>query len=410
LPAEGATLLIAAISARSLAQAARRAGFTPLAVDFFADADMQDAALACRKIGGSLSRGFRAESLLRALEALAARAPSPPAGFVYGAGFEDRPELLRSIAERWPVLGNAARTVARLKAPEIFFSELDRLGIPHPRTVTRRPGIGGAWLAKKIGGAGGSHIGTPLPRGDDPNVYYQQRIDGRAVSAQWIGNGKDARVLGFSEQWTAPTAKSPWRYGGAARPTSGPAAMFDEMTRAVRRLVGAFGIRGLGSADFLVNEADAFLLEVNPRPGATLDIFDCGATPLLQLHLEAICEAKLPPRAFKFADATASAIVYAEAACRVPAEMSWPDWTADRPKSSEWIDKNRPICTVLARAATRRRARRLIEERACKILAGLQSGSRGEDREQKGRHRRSATRSADERQRQGGAARQSAHR
>ena len=126
-PREGSSLLIASISGRALAEAARRAGFTPLVADFFADADTQDAAHACRKLTG-MARGFRWRSLYPALSALAELAPSPVLGVVYGAGFEDRPELLRLISRRWPLLGTGAAAVARLKSPEDFFATLDRLG------------------------------------------------------------------------------------------------------------------------------------------------------------------------------------------------------------------------------------------------------------------------------------------
>ncbi len=60
------------------------------------------------------------------------------------------------------------------------------------------------------------------------------------------------------------------------------------MISAVAGVARAFRIKGLASADFLVRDEEALLLEINPRPGATLDIFDCGATPLLRLHLDAV--------------------------------------------------------------------------------------------------------------------------
>jgi methenyltetrahydromethanopterin cyclohydrolase len=375
--AEEPSLLLAAISARALAQSARRAGLTPLVADFFADTDTQDAAHACRKLAGGMDKGLRARPLLHALEALAGLAPSPLLGFVYGAGFEGRPELLTLIAKSWPLLGNDAATVKRLKAPEIFFAELDRLGIPHPLMASERPAKGGSWLAKKRGGAGGSHIvPSRLGRGS-PNVYYQERVEGRAVSALFVGNGSGARVLGFSEQWTAPTPKSLWRYGGAVRPAALSPASAQRMASAVMRIARSFKIKGLASADFMVRDGEALLLEINPRPGATLDIFDCGATPLLRLHVEAVRKGKLPPSGLKFEDAMASAIVYADHGGAAPSGFVWPEWSADRPKSSERIDKNRPICTVWARAGTKARAKRLIKERICKILAGFQSVSRG---------------------------------
>ena len=409
-PPERPSLLIAAVSGRALAVSAIRAGLRPLVADFFADTDTAASAHACRKLTGDIGRGMRWQSLGTALEALAEAAPSPILGLVYGSGFEDRPHLLTRIAERWPLLGNDAATVERLKAPESFFAGLDRLGIAHPLTATERPARGAGWLAKRRGGAGGSHIvqsGIGLYGRD---VYYQQRVEGRAVSALFVADGSGARVLGFSEQWTAPSKRSLWRYGGAVRPAALPIAAARQMASAVKHVAQAFKIMGLASAEFMVSEGRALLLEINPRPGATLDIFDTGATPLLRLHLDAVGEGKLPRASLKFEEAMASAIVYAPKGVRVPPEMIWPDWAADRPKPSEWIDKNRPICTVLARAETKARAKRLVEACIRKVLASFTSLSRGNDGEQTRRREPNAANGLAERQRQGRAARPGSHR
>jgi len=410
LPREQGSLLIAAVSGRALAQGARRAGFKPLVADFFADADTEEAAHACRKLPGSIRRGFRWETLYPALRALADNAPSPILGVVYGSGLEDRTELLRLIAKHWPLLGTDAATVARLKAPEDFFATLDRLGIAHPPTSSRPPSRGGAWLAKKRGGAGGSHIKPGRLTKAATNLYYQQRVDGRALSALFVANGSGARVLGFSEQWTAPRRSSPWRYGGAVCPATISPSVARRVTEAVMKVARAFAIRGLASADFLVRDEEPFLLEINPRPGASFDIFDRGAKPLLSLHLEAIREGTLPSRAFKFRDAMASAIVYAERGGKAPSGAAWPAWVADRPKPSEWIDKNRPICTVLARARTAAGAERLAEARRCQILKLLQPITARNAGERDGTESRTQGRGVAERERRGGAARQGADR
>jgi uncharacterized protein len=401
--------LIAAVSGRALAASARRAGLTPLVADFFADADTQELA-PCRKLSGDIARGMTWKALAPVLDALAAAAPSPVLGLAYGSGFEDRPELLKLMAQRWSVLGNDAATVKRIKAPESFFAALDRLGVKHPLTTIDPPSRGAGWLAKRIGGAGGSHIMPRRLNSSSRNVYYQECVEGRPVSALFVANGNGARVLGFSEQWAAPSTRSLWRYGGAVRPASVSAALARTMTSAVKRVAHAFNIKGLGSADFMVSGEGALLLEINPRPGATLDIFDSVRSPLLKLHLDAVIEGKLPRRSLKFSDAKASAIVYARSGIAVPPRMKWPDWVTDRPKSSEWIDKNRPICTVSARARTKGRAKRLAEERIVKVLSGFRNVSRGEEGEQERRDRRSAPNGVAERQRQGRAARQSPHR
>jgi predicted ATP-grasp superfamily ATP-dependent carboligase len=390
LPREEASLLIASVSGRALAQAARRAGFTPLVADFFADSDTEMAAHACRKLPGGTARGFRWQTLYPALKALADAAPFPILGFVYGSGFEDRTQLLSLIAKHWKLLGTDAATVARLKAPEDFFAMLERLGIAHPATA-REPPARGAWLAKKRGGAGGSHVVPHRLAKDGANLYYQERIAGRAVSALFVANGRSARVLGFSEQWTAPLASSRWRYGGAVTPATISASAARRATAAVMKVARAFAIKGLASADFLLRDEEPLLLEINPRPGATLDIFDRGATPLLRLHLEAVRQRKLPARVSKLGRAAAAAIVYAERGGRAPASSVWPAFVADRPKPSEWIDKNRPICTVVAHARTAAGARRSVEGRRRLVLKLFQSVSArnsGERHERNGRQGR----------------------
>jgi predicted ATP-grasp superfamily ATP-dependent carboligase len=413
--ADPSSLLIAAISGRAIAQSARRAGFMPLVADFFADVDTQQAGHACHKLDGDIARGMQWESLSRALAALAAASPSPLLGLVYGSGFEDRPELLTRIAKSWRVLGNDAATVERLKDPESFFAALDRLGVAHPLTVSGPAARveGGAWLVKRTGGAGGSHIGVCAAARARGTVYYQERVHGSAVSALFVANGDEARVLGFSEQWTAPSKRSPWRYGGAIRPARLAVAAKDAMVAAVEHVTSAFSIKGLASADFMVLGQSAMLLEINPRPGATLDIFDSAAKPLLGLHLDAVMQGKLPQGKLNLNGAMASAIVFARKPVSVPFTMSWANWAADKPNPGEIIDKNRPICTVWARAATKARAKSLVEARTREVLACIESKRRGDNREQngqKGGRERDLSRGAAERQHRGRASRQIHHR
>ncbi len=369
MPPDGVSLLIVAVSGRALAAAARRAGCVPLVADFFADQDTRDIAHACRKLD-DLKRGFRWKTLLPALEALAAAAPSPLLGVLYGAGFEDRTNLLTRIAERWPLLGNEPSGVERVKDPTQFFAGLSRLGVRHPRTVTDRSAAGEGWLVKLQGGAGGSHV-EPMPekRGKAGRVYFQEQIEGRPVSALFVSAGDRARVLGFSEQWSAPTPRSQWRYGGAAQPAELSAAMKARLARSTEQIAATFGLKGLGSADFLVDGEEAWLLEINPRPGATLDIFDSESDPLLGIHLAAVLEGRLPDGPLTLSEASASAIVYATEPITVSRSMIWPEWTADRAVGGDCIDRNRPICTVSARAMTKVEATQLISERISTILA-----------------------------------------
>jgi predicted ATP-grasp superfamily ATP-dependent carboligase len=85
------------------------------------------------------------------------------------------------------------------------------------------------------------------------------------------------------------------------------------------------------------------------------------------LHVEA-CRGALPKCAPEPGPPAAAEIVYAEREVRV-SDMSWPDWTADRPRAGTDIAAGDPICTVLAAAATTEAAKALVADRTDTIRA-----------------------------------------
>ena len=365
------SVLIAAVSGRALARAATDAGYTPLVADFFADRDTEALAHRVCKVPGDIARGFQRATLEPLLETLAANAPSPLLGLIYGSGFEDRPQLLGQIAERWRLLGNNAATVARINDPARFFPALEQLAIAHPETRLEPPHEPDGWVAKRLGGAGGSHISPAVAWTDRADLYYQELVSGRSISALFAARGVETIVLGFSEQWTAPAPGKPWRYGGASQPAGISRAAAEQITGIVSRVAADFQLTGLNAADFVLRGDDPLLLEINPRPGATLDIFASTSTPLLEIHLDAVISGTLPSHAPVYEDATASAIVFAPETLAIPTEIVWPAWAADLPKIGQRIDKERPICTLLARAGSAADARRLVQTRVGDMLAAL---------------------------------------
>lgn len=287
-------------------------------------------------------------------------------GVVVGSGFEDRPRLLRALAGRHVLLGNPADVVSAIKNPFRFAETCARAGVPHPE-VRRDPPTGGGWLRKRAGGSGGVHIAASTRRvGQRFGRYYQSQVGGEPVSAAFLAAGGACRVLGLSRQWADPSPRHPFRYGGASRPASVPSGQAADIADAVARLVALTGLRGLNSADFLVRRDGVDLLEVNPRPGATVDIF--GGHGLFRLHLDA-CRGVLPDVPPVWLAAAAAATVYARRDIRLPADFVWPAWTADRQPPNEPVPAGAPLCTVLADAADADRAEQLVRDRAAEILA-----------------------------------------
>ncbi|WP_236784123.1 ATP-grasp domain-containing protein [Azospirillum humicireducens] len=354
-------VLLVALSARALAGSAGRSGMSVTALDLFADTDTEAMANRCFALPSRRLR-LPGPALGRVLAAPDLRGVP----LVYGAGFEDRPDLLEALERDRPVIGNSAATVAMLKDPSALAALLGRLGIPHPDIATSPPVDSGGWLTKHAGASGGGHI-RPAGRRVPAGHYLQRRVPGRPVSLLFLADGRRVLPVGFSRQWVAPAPRQPFRYGGAVGPL--PVVPIDRgaaagMTAAVSRITAEVGLVGLNSADFLAGPGGWCLLEINPRPGATLDLFDRPPMPgLLGLHMAA-CSGDLPQELPALSGCRAALVVYARTPVRLDGGMRWPDWTADRPRSPAHVLPGAPFCTVLADAAGVVEARRLAGRRA----------------------------------------------
>lgn len=364
--------LIAALSGRALAAAARRAGFAPLVADLFGDRDTRQIAAATQPLAGTLNGGLEAGPLWDALEALSEERSEPPKGLVWGAGFEDRPALLAALARRFPLCGNGPTQVRAVKDPKVFFALLTDLGIPHPTVRISPLGMPQGWLVKRSGASGGSHIQRARRRDvTAADRYFQRRLPGTALSAQFLADGQRALLLGWARQFTAPSRHAPFRFGGLAGPVMPEPALIAPAANWLNRLVAATGLVGLNSADFIATRDGLRLLEINPRPGAALDVFDSvAAQPLLALHGRA-CAGELPDEWAPNPGARAAAIVYARRGLRVPKAFNWPSWTADQGPAGTTIARGTPVCTVLTRAATSERAWEMARTRAETIQGTL---------------------------------------
>jgi predicted ATP-grasp superfamily ATP-dependent carboligase len=364
--------LIAAVSGRALAASARRAGHGVVVLDFFNDLDTRAWALRSRACAGP--SGFDARRLLRAAELLCP--PEACAGLVYGAGFEGRLGLLARLARGRRLYGNTPETLALVKDPGRFFPLLKRLGIAYPQTRLRRPPTLEGWLRKRVGGAGGGHVAPAADkaRPGRGRTYYQRWVAGRSCSALFLANGREARLVGLSEQRTADGLCAPYLYGGAVSHARLAPRIREEVESLLARLVPETGLRGLNGLDFLVDPLGQIqVLEVNPRPPATLDLYDADCRDsLFDWHLRA-CRGELPrdPLVDRAQSSRAHAIVYAYTPLRIPTRWRWPVWCSDLPPGGLHVPPGAPVCTVHSRGATPSAAWRLAARRKDQIVAAL---------------------------------------
>lgn len=354
------TILVVAISGRSLATAGRRAGYRVLVADLFNDIDTCRLAERATILPGSLHNGIDGREIVPSLRRLVGE--DRPEALVYGSGFERRPEIVDMLAETFPVAGNSADAIGRVKNPLSLASLCDEIGIAHPEICFEAPKDRRGWLTKVPGGAGGSHVRPATSFGSSPSgSYFQRHVPGVGLSALFLAGRGRARVVGYSRQWPSPTATSPFRYGGAVRLPRFPREKGREISGWLNGLVARTGLVGLCSADFIDGPEGTFLLEINPRPGATLDIFDGEDTPLLTQHLRAVRGESIEiPR---FRGVMASAVAYASRPIPRFPELEWPPLTADHQRPGSALDAGDPVCTVLAQARSAAAAERAVKAR-----------------------------------------------
>ncbi|MFM2065595.1 MAG: hypothetical protein RLZZ584_504 [Pseudomonadota bacterium] len=279
-----ATLVVAGLSVRGLAVSARRAGWRVLALDVFGDQDTRRACAAWWPIGAPHEAAPRIDpaGLLAALDAarVAVPAGSRLLGCVTGSGFEPGPALLDAIARRLPLLGLGAAAVALLRDPAHCHASAAALGIAQPG-FSLTPPDGPGWLVKDMASSGGQGVRRWVPGGParsaastSSSVYWQRETAGLAVGTLVLADGCTARLIGVHEQLVDPTPERPWRFAGVVAPLPLTAPQAGSLQQALAGLVRVHGLRGLVSVDWLLADGHWQLLEINPRPSASLAVHE----------------------------------------------------------------------------------------------------------------------------------------
>jgi predicted ATP-grasp superfamily ATP-dependent carboligase len=369
----GEAVLIAAYSGRALAQSARRAGYDPLVADVFGDLDMREAAAGFRVIEGAMQVGFRTKPLIAALDDLSRSASAPPIGLVLGSGFEDKPRLVAALDSRYRLLGSDAATLDACKDPAKFFATLDSLHVGHPETQTAPPADTRDWISKRVGGSGGRHIricrGRQFGR---PRRYFQKLLEGERLSigalfAKRTTFGGGGFLVAITRQWISPTSEQPFRFGGAVSRPDVDQDLYARLAASTSSVGAMLGLVGMASFDFIVSGGSHYLLEVNPRPGASLDVLDEEDGHLFSAHIDAWNGVCFSPGARPSRPARAAAILHADRGPILLGDTPWPEWSADRGAAGSFVPEGAPLATAFADAPTADAAEALARTRLAEL-------------------------------------------
>ncbi len=372
--------VVVGATARAFTESAARGGWSVHAADLFADVDLAAAAVEVKRLGQGGAAAYP-----DGIPGVVAAFPAGPC--IYTGALENHPDVIAALAASRPLAGCAADAIRRARDPGVLAAVAREAGLRYPEWHAAAEGLprDGSFVVKPRRSAGGRGIrrwrgGTIAPAGTA--CLWQRFVRGESRSASYVAHGGSARLVGASRQLTGARwcGCRSFAYGGSIDVPLGSLTDGDRraLERAGAALAAALGLEGLFGIDLIVDpQGVAHLLEVNPRPTASLELVERAtgwSVAAAQLAAFGWCAAPPPGSptrevwakaiAFTPRGATAAAVADAIATCseRWSASDGLPA-IADIPRRDEPPRPGAPLVTVFARGATAGEAVAALESR-----------------------------------------------
>jgi predicted ATP-grasp superfamily ATP-dependent carboligase len=339
---------------------ALRAGFRPHCADLFADRDLQTICPVLRVPSDRYPAGFA-----KLVE------QDTPGPWMYTGALENRPDFIREMVSHRQLWGASAESLFKVRDPHWVSQALKSLGLPYPELASNLSMVDKKrkWIVKPLHSAGGRGImiwsGEPFPKG----MFLQELIPGQPCSAVFIASRNGARLLGVTEQLIGELAlgAAPFFYCGSI----GPLRLNGHAESILRKVGSTLAMKtelqGIFGVDFILQDDVPWVVEVNPRYTASVEILEFAAgIKALAWNSQAFTKGVRPPEP-SFGDARihGKAILFAKKDLLFPHDGPWtpslkadrdltemPDY-ADIPAAGESISEGKPILTVFSKADSR---------------------------------------------------------
>ncbi|MEL7567079.1 MAG: ATP-grasp domain-containing protein [Dehalobacterium sp.] len=296
--------LLVGASVRAMMESAVKSGYEATGIDFFGDVD---ARWQGKTISLAHDCGLRlsARNLLNAARGIACQ------GLCYTSGPENTPEELIHWEDQGLLRGNGASILSEVRNPWRLSQSLGKIGVSMPKFFSlgqwQKQEWSGKWLLKPLNRGGGHGIRElPEKKEDawdmiesvpDPTKYIvEEYVEGIPGSVTFLGNGREAMVLGTSRQLISRgKGDRSFIYQGNIVPLSlrdvlAEKAMIRKCAKMAGHLTNCFGLKGMNTVDFIVNADGMRILEINPRWSASIELIEKKlGQPLFRHHLAA-CE------------------------------------------------------------------------------------------------------------------------
>jgi uncharacterized protein len=355
----GKRLIILGASVRAAAFSALRAGFEPYAIDCYADRDL---AAVCPAV--------KIQRYPHDFEPTLAAAP--PAPWIYTGGLENYPRLVGRLGKLRPLWGNAGKGLREIRQPDRLARIAAQAGLRFPRTQRLLPAkeLPARWLVKRRRSSGGLGVRFATERDKerpDRHHYFQEYVEGQSASAVFVAARSRAVLVGASQQLLGRDVgmeDRPFLYAGSI----GPLVLSDDETSRLQSLgnllAEQFGLAGLFGVDFVRTSEDLWLLEVNPRYTASVEVLERATGVSFLARHAAACQNRdlMPQPMADSGELAGKQVVYARKNGKVSPAFNElvdklnrpgePPDIADLPQIGERIVAGQPVATVFAAGGT----------------------------------------------------------
>jgi predicted ATP-grasp superfamily ATP-dependent carboligase len=248
----------------------------------------------------------------------------------------------------------------------------------------------GKWLRKPRKSGGGRRIEfvserTPDRLAANRRFYFQRYMAGTPCSAVFVAARGRAVCLGATRQLigTAWTGAKGFEYAGSIGPLDTTSNEERQWQTIGDCLASRFELSGLFGVDAVMTEDAIWVVEVNPRYTASVEVLEwAGDANLMPLHVRACQHGELPAEwTLQPRRRVGKAIVFAEKDGRVPADFGLfvkrvnshqaRPAVADIPAGGRAFRRGDPLVTVLAEGDSLAEVERSLRHQVALAQASL---------------------------------------
>lgn len=340
------SILIVGASVRAAAESAAAAGYDVKAIDLFNDDDLS-------KVADCRHSTLYPEDLPR----LASQFPNMP--YLYTGALENFPDILEELSADHSLVGNGPSVLEKIRDPFWLADLLNSESLPTLRLKDHNtpPDDLDNWLIKPFRSGHGMRIRSALETVAQDDEYYQELKQGLTVGVVFLADGTQCQLLGCHQQVTGLHSDpiQSYQFCGALAPFTLPDDIVNVIADIGKLLTREASLCGLFGCDFIVSDATPYLLEVNPRYTAAMELWETLLhRSLIADHITACQSHLLPPDLYRInSTACLKLILYAPERTVVSPNLSHcldhvkGARLADLPTPGTRIALHEPVCTLL---------------------------------------------------------------